>query len=65
MSYVLTFIAGGFIGGMVGIFTMCAMIAAGQADDREAWFDERSRKGNGKRTGTRTGDERGEDERIV
>ena len=35
MTYVLTFLAGGFIGGMVGIFTMCAMIAAGQADERE------------------------------
>jgi hypothetical protein len=41
MTYVLTFLAGGFIGGMVGIFTMCAMIAAGQADDREEWFDDR------------------------
>lgn len=45
MTYVLTFLAGGFIGGMVGIFTMCAMIAAGQADDREErWFDERPDK---------------------
>jgi hypothetical protein len=45
MTYVLTFLAGGFIGGMVGIFTMCAMIAAGEADDREErWFYGRSDK---------------------
>ena len=41
MSYVLTFLAGGFLGGMVGVFTMCGMIAAGQADDREERFDDR------------------------
>jgi hypothetical protein len=46
MSYMLTFIAGGFIGGMVGIFTMCAMIAAGQADKREEeWFDDERSSG--------------------
>lgn len=45
MSYVLTFIAGGFIGGMVGVFAMCMMIQAGQADDREErWFYGRSDK---------------------
>ena len=40
MSYMLTFIAGGFIGGMVGVFTMCGMIAAKEADEREEWFDD-------------------------
>lgn len=44
MSYVLTFLAGGFIGGMVEIFTMCAMVQAGQADDREEWFDDEFKK---------------------
>lgn len=44
MSYVLTFIAGGIIGGTVVLFTMCMMIQAGQADDREEWFDGRSDK---------------------
>ena len=43
MTYVLTFLAGGFIGGMVGIFTMCMMIQAGQADDREERFDDERR----------------------
>lgn len=47
MTYVLTFLAGGFIGGMVGIFTMCAMVAAGQADDREErWFDGKGKDDN-------------------
>ena len=31
MSYFLIFIAGG----MIGVWTMCALIQAGQADDRE------------------------------
>ena len=35
MTYVFTFLAGCFLGGVVGIFTMCAMVAAGQADERE------------------------------
>lgn len=41
MSYILIFMAGTFIG--VGI--MCAMVAAGEADDREErWFDGRHDK---------------------
>lgn len=41
MSYILVFIAGG----LLGVFTMCAMVAAGEADDREErWFDGRSDK---------------------
>ena len=40
MTYVLTFLAGCMIGGIFGVFTMCMMIQAGQADDREEWFDE-------------------------
>lgn len=45
MTYVLTFLAGGFLGGMVGVFAMCMMIQAGQADDREErWFDGRHNK---------------------
>lgn len=43
MSYVLTFLAGGFLGGMVGIFTMCAMVAAKEADEREERFDDERR----------------------
>ena len=31
MGYLCMFIAGG----MIGVFTMCMMVAAGQADDRE------------------------------
>ncbi len=46
MGYILAFMAGG----MIGVFIMCACVAAGQADDREErWFDERSdrtRKGD-------------------
>ena len=38
MSYILVFMAGSF----VGVCIMCAMVAAGEADDREErWFDER------------------------
>jgi ABC-type lipoprotein release transport system permease subunit len=45
MSYFLTFIAGCMMGGIFGVFTMCMMIQAGQADDREErWFDGRSDK---------------------
>ena len=41
MSYVLMFLAGGMLGGIIGVFTMCAMVSAGQADDRqEEWFDD-------------------------
>ena len=35
MTYVLTFLAGCMIGGIFGVFTMCGMIAAKEADDRE------------------------------
>lgn len=35
MGYILSFIAGGMIGGAVSVMTMCMMVAAGQADDRE------------------------------
>ena len=45
MSYVLTFLAGGIMGGIFGVFTMCMMIQAGQADDREAWFDDERSSG--------------------
>ena len=31
MGHILTFIAGG----LIGVWTMCAMVQAGQADDRE------------------------------
>lgn len=40
MSYVLTFLTGGIMGGIFGVYTMCMMIQAGQADDREEWFDD-------------------------
>ena len=38
MSYLMTFLAGGIMGGIFGVFTMCMMIQAGQADDREEWW---------------------------
>ena len=45
MGYILAFFAGGAIGGILGVFTMCAMVAAGEADDREErWFDGRHNK---------------------
>ena len=31
----LLFLAGEMIGGIIGVFTICACISAGQADDRE------------------------------
>ena len=41
MTYVLIFLAGFMMGGIFGIFTMCMMIQAGQADEREErWFDD-------------------------
>ena len=44
MTYVLTFFAGCMLGGIFGVFTMCAMVAAGQADEREErWFDDERR----------------------
>ena len=46
MLYVITFLGGAMLGGIFGIFTMCMMIQAGQADDREeAWFDDEQRSG--------------------
>lgn len=45
MTYVLTFLAGCMIGGIFGVFTLCMMIQAGEADDREErWFDGRHNK---------------------
>lgn len=39
MLYVITFLGGAMLGGIFGVFTMCMMIQAGQADDREErWF---------------------------
>ena len=35
MLYVITFLAGCMIGGLIGVFMMCGMIAAKEADDRE------------------------------
>lgn len=41
MLYVITFLGGAMLGGIFGVFTLCMMIQAGQADDREeAWFDD-------------------------
>ena len=41
MSYILVFMAGTF----VGVCIMCAMVSAGEADDREErWFDGRHNK---------------------
>ena len=43
MIYLLTF----FAGTMFGVFTMCAMISAGAADDREErWFDGKGKDDN-------------------
>lgn len=41
MLYVITFLVGYIIGGLIGLFMKCMMNQAGQADDREErWFDE-------------------------
>jgi len=41
MLYVITFLGGAMLGGIFGVFTMCMMIQAGQADEREErWFDD-------------------------
>ena len=41
MLYVITFLGGAMLGGIFGVFTMCMMMAAGQADEREErWFDD-------------------------
>jgi hypothetical protein len=40
MGYILAFMAGGFI----GVWTMCAMMTAKEADEREErWFDDERR----------------------
>jgi hypothetical protein len=44
MLYVITFLGGAMLGGIFGVFTMCMMIQAGQADDREEWFDDEFKK---------------------
>lgn len=45
MSYLIAFLVGGILGDIFGVLTMCAMVSAGQADDREeAWFDDQSEK---------------------
>lgn len=38
---IITFILGVFLGGLLGVFTMCAMISAGDADDREERYFNR------------------------
>lgn len=44
MLYVITFLGGAMLGGMVGVFTMCGMIAAKEADEREErWHDDEYR----------------------
>ena len=44
MSYVLIFLGGAMLGGIFGVFTLCMMIQAGQADDREErCFDDERR----------------------
>ena len=43
MSHVMAFLAGGTVGGLIGVFIMCAMMQAKLADEKEErWFyDER------------------------
>lgn len=41
MTYILTFLAGGIMGGIFGVYTLCMMIQAGQDDREERWFDDR------------------------
>lgn len=43
MSHVMAFLAGCMVGGLIGVFIMCAMMQAKLADEREErWFyDER------------------------
>lgn len=47
--YVIAFLfgtmLGSLLGGLFGVFVMCACISAGEADDREErWFDGQSDK---------------------
>ena len=44
MSYVLIFLGGAMLGGIFGVFTLCMIIQAGQADDREERFDDEFKK---------------------
>lgn len=45
MMYAISFIFGMMLGGLLGAWTMCAMVSAGEADDREErWFDGRHDK---------------------
>lgn len=45
MMYAIMFLLGLMIGGVLGAWIICAMVAAGQADDREErWFDGRHDK---------------------
>ena len=40
MSHVMAFLAGGMVGGLIGVFIMCAMMQAKLADEREErWFE--------------------------
>ena len=41
MSHVMAFLAGCMVGGLIGVFVMCAMMTAKEADEREErWFDD-------------------------
>lgn len=45
MMYAIMFLLGLMIGGVLGAWIICAMVAAGEADRREEnWFYERSDK---------------------
>lgn len=51
MMYVITFLfgtmLGSLLGGLFGVFVMCACISAGEADDREEkWFDGKGKDDN-------------------
>jgi hypothetical protein len=40
MSHVMAFLAGGMVGGLIGVFIMYAMMQAKLADEREErWFE--------------------------
>ena len=43
MLYVITFLGGAMLGGIFGVFTMCMMIQAGQADEREEMMRDADR----------------------
>lgn len=44
MMYAIMFLLGLMVGGVIGAWIICAMVAAGEADEREErWFEKRNK----------------------